>query len=84
MNLGALEQVLPAPFPLLPLPKALINTLEGLYPWEVHVLREPNIMEARGIVWGETKTEAEEAAEAGIEDWGGIRAVGVVPMEMEW
>lgn len=72
--LGVLE---PSPFPFLPLPKEIINRVEGLSPYKVYVLRPPNIIEEAGRVWGADKEEAEEAAECLIGEGPDVLAIGV-------
>ena len=52
----------PAPFPFIPLPKGLVNKLEGLSPWKAWATRG-NMMEELGTVWGADENEAIEAAE---------------------
>ena len=83
-EVGIPGSLIPAPFPFLPLPKGLINEVGGLGSWRAYVLKEDNIVEDIGQVWGVSREEAEEAAENIVEVelgntiFGDIKAVGVV------
>ena len=76
-GLGAPEGLIPSPPPLLPIPRAVVRFMEGLKPWKAYVLREPNVIEDIGLVWGTSKAEAEEAAE-NLVGGPGVMAVGVM------
>ena len=57
-----IQDLLPAPPPFLPAPRALINIMEGLRPYEAYALNG-NTMEELGTVWAGSEGEAIEAAE---------------------
>ena len=62
-GLGVPDFLIPSPFPFLPIPKEIINRLEGLSPYRVYVMRELGFLEEVGRVWAGSRDEAEEAAE---------------------
>ena len=73
-----IEDILPAPFPFIPLPRFLVNRSNGLRPYKAYSLRGIEV-EYLGTVYGEDKGEAIEAAENLAEvTGGGFDAVGVV------
>lgn len=77
-GLGLPSFLLPAPFPFLPVPKGLVMDVEGLKSYRAYVLRD-SVAEDLGIVYGENKDEAMEAAENLAEvTGGGFTAVGVM------
>jgi len=76
-SLGVPEALLPAPPPFLPLPKGLIMGVEGLPSWRAYSLNG-SMMEDLGTVYGETESEALEAAEGVAQMNGGFSAVKVV------
>jgi len=76
-GLGVPEGLLPAPPPFLPLPRGLVMEVEGLGSWKAYSLNG-TIMEDLGTVYGETESEAIEAAENLARMNGGFSAVKVV------
>jgi len=76
-GLGIPSKILPAPPPFLPVPRGLVMQIDGLEEWTVYALRPPNIMEEVGVVYGETKREAEEAAE------NRFRGPGILALQVE-
>jgi len=62
-DLGVPVDLIPAPFPFLPLPRGLVNRIEGMGSWSAYALRPGNIMESLGTVWGMDEEEALEALE---------------------
>ena len=76
-SLGVPDALLPAPPPFLPLPKGLVMKVEGLNEWRAYSLNG-SMMEDLGTVYGETESEAIEAAENLARMNGGFSAVKVV------